>query len=150
MPLFLYINTTEREDFEIALLSDQKAIKRKTVKSVRRHSEKLLLSVNNLLIAGGHELKDINGIVVAKGQGSFTSLRIGIAMANALSYALGAPVVGIEAGELDLSGSRGKIDKTVLFAENGHSRSLRINSLFKQTKSPKIITPRYGQDFNAN
>jgi tRNA threonylcarbamoyladenosine biosynthesis protein TsaB len=38
-------------------------------------------------------LTDITGIVVYNGDGSFTGLRIGISVANALAYALDVPVV---------------------------------------------------------
>jgi tRNA threonylcarbamoyladenosine biosynthesis protein TsaB len=36
----------------------------------------------------------ITGIVAFQGPGSFTGLRIGISVANTLSYSLGVPVVG--------------------------------------------------------
>ena len=40
-----------------------------------------------------HSLSDIDGIVVFKGPGSFTGLRIGLSVANALAYALEIPIV---------------------------------------------------------
>jgi len=46
----------------------------------------------------GGDLKNISGIGVMKGPGSFTGLRIGLAVANTLADSLGIPVVG-EAGE---------------------------------------------------
>ena len=39
------------------------------------------------------DLKDLSGIVVFKGPGSFTGLRIGFSVANAFAYSLGLPVV---------------------------------------------------------
>lgn len=39
------------------------------------------------------ELEDIEGIVCFQGPGSFTGLRIGLTVANALSYALHIPIV---------------------------------------------------------
>jgi tRNA threonylcarbamoyladenosine biosynthesis protein TsaB len=42
------------------------------------------------------KLEDIQGIVVFKGPGSFTGLRIGITVANALAYSLNVPIVSDE------------------------------------------------------
>lgn len=53
-------------------------------------------------------LSDIDGIVCFKGPGSFTGLRIGLSVANALAYALDIPVVAkseknwLESGIKDL------------------------------------------------
>jgi tRNA threonylcarbamoyladenosine biosynthesis protein TsaB len=41
------------------------------------------------------DLTGISGIVVTQGPGSFTGLRIGIATAQSLGFALGIPVVGV-------------------------------------------------------
>ena len=50
------------------------------------------------LLAAVHELVDdprqIEGIVVGRGPGSFTSIRIGLAMARSLALALDVPVAG--------------------------------------------------------
>lgn len=40
------------------------------------------------------DLKDIHGINVVAGPGSFTGLRVGIAVANTLGWSLGIPVNG--------------------------------------------------------
>ena len=45
--------------------------------------------LNRLSISYG----DIGGIAVFKGPGSFTGLRIGMSVANALAYSLGIPIV---------------------------------------------------------
>jgi tRNA threonylcarbamoyladenosine biosynthesis protein TsaB len=44
---------------------------------------------------------DLNEIKVATGPGSYTGLRVGVAVANALAFALGIPVNGKET-ETDL------------------------------------------------
>lgn len=49
---------------------------------------------NTPLDARSFTLDDIQGIVVYKGPGSFTGLRIGTSVANALAYSLGISVVG--------------------------------------------------------
>ena len=41
-------------------------------------------------------MKQVTGIIVASGPGSFTGLRIGLSVANTLAYSLDVPIVGIE------------------------------------------------------
>ncbi len=58
-------------------------------------SEKLLLKIDQFLTGNGVKFKDLKAIVTNRGPGSFTGLRVGIATANALGYALKIPVIGI-------------------------------------------------------
>jgi len=41
-------------------------------------------------------IRQVTGIVVASGPGSFTGLRIGLSVANTLAYSLDVPIVGIQ------------------------------------------------------
>ena len=125
--MYLYLNTTERDSFAIALIAGERVIKKRTIQSFRKHSEKLLKSIAALLASGGYSLKDIKGIAAVKGPGSFTSLRIGIATANALAYGLRIPVIGVSA-EQELAG---------------------LSKLFGRRKSKRgisIVTPEYGRE----
>jgi len=126
--MYLCIDTTERDSFTIALLNDRGVVRSKTVASNRQHSEKLLKSITQLLKQGKSSLGEVKGIAAVKGPGSFVSLRIGISTANALSYALKVPIVGV-------SKEKG-IDE--------------IAALFKRrrvlSKTPSIITPEYGRE----
>ncbi|MBW3538221.1 tRNA (adenosine(37)-N6)-threonylcarbamoyltransferase complex dimerization subunit type 1 TsaB [Candidatus Parcubacteria bacterium] len=78
----------------------------------RQLSDQLLSKVKQLLQA--HELawRDFEGIIVFKGPGSFTGLRIGVTVANTLAYSLGIPVVAaggpdwVEAGWRRLSSAQ--------------------------------------------
>jgi len=64
------------------------------------HSEKLLPSIDWLLKELSVQKEELGGIAVSLGPGSFTSLRIGLAAAKGLSYALGIPIAGISTLEL--------------------------------------------------
>ncbi len=93
--MYLYINTTENDSFTIAVFDKKRIIKKKKVKSQKKHSEKLLKSIDSLLSGAEIKLSQIIGIAVAQGPGPFTSLRIGIATANALAFALGIKIAAI-------------------------------------------------------
>lgn len=59
------------------------------------HSQTLLPMVDGLLKAGGLTLSDVQGVAVSAGPGSFTGLRIGLAAAKALGFALDVPCAGV-------------------------------------------------------
>ncbi|MBW4060997.1 tRNA (adenosine(37)-N6)-threonylcarbamoyltransferase complex dimerization subunit type 1 TsaB [Candidatus Saccharibacteria bacterium] len=62
--------------------------------SGRTLADGLLGQIDNLLKQSQMQLSDLTGIVVFSGPGSFTSLRVGHSVANALADSLKIPVVG--------------------------------------------------------
>ena len=129
--MYLYLDTTERDSFQIALVDKGQVLKHKAILSVRQHSEKLLKAINGLLKARGMSAPAFakegargwfKGIVVVRGPGSFTSLRVGISTANALAFALDVPARGVLPGA-DLQ---------------------KLDTLFKK-KQNNIVLPEYGQ-----
>ncbi len=64
--------------------------------SGRNLSTELLGRLNDLVRDHQASLNDLTGIIIFSGPGSFTSLRIGHATANALADSLGIPVVGAQ------------------------------------------------------
>ncbi|HOF03431.1 MAG TPA: tRNA (adenosine(37)-N6)-threonylcarbamoyltransferase complex dimerization subunit type 1 TsaB [Atribacterota bacterium] len=67
--------------------------------SEKTHSATILPALDGMLNLVGIELKDINGIAVSIGPGSFTGLRIGLATAKGLAFALSTPIVGVNSLE---------------------------------------------------
>ncbi len=61
----------------------------------RTHSERLMPSIDRLLQDTSLSINRVQGIAISLGPGSFTGLRIGVAAAKGLAYALRIPVVGI-------------------------------------------------------
>ena len=62
--------------------------------SGRALSDELLGRIQDMVKQAGAELTDLTGLIVFSGPGSFTSLRIGHTVANALADTLAVPVVG--------------------------------------------------------
>ncbi len=58
-------------------------------------SQQLLPSLDILLKERGKKIRDLEGIVVILGPGSFTGLRIGLSLAKSLAFTLKIPLVGI-------------------------------------------------------
>lgn len=122
--MYLYLDTTERDSFRVALADKGVVLKDKTIYSARAHSEKLLKTINHLLVQSKMSVKDIAGIAVVAGPGSFTSLRVGITTANALGYALAIPVVGVSPDALPAQVAR----------------------FFNKKITKRIVLPKYGSE----
>lgn len=92
--MILYIDTTTREFVKLALIKKQDVfLLDKNVGN--KQSENLLDLLNKFLKSKKVKLEKIEKIIVNTGPGSFTSVRIGVVIANTLSFALKIPVIGI-------------------------------------------------------
>jgi tRNA threonylcarbamoyladenosine biosynthesis protein TsaB len=63
--------------------------------SRHRHGEELLQRVDEVLAEIGGDRSALTGVVVGTGPGSFTGLRIGLAAAKTIAYAMNVPIVGV-------------------------------------------------------
>ena len=61
----------------------------------RAEARSVLAAADELMRAVGVAPRDLDGIVVGTGPGSFTSIRMGLATARGLELALGVPVAGV-------------------------------------------------------
>ncbi|HUR43580.1 MAG TPA: tRNA (adenosine(37)-N6)-threonylcarbamoyltransferase complex dimerization subunit type 1 TsaB [Aestuariivirga sp.] len=62
----------------------------------RGHAEKIALMVRDVAAKAGMKFSDLDRIAVTLGPGTFTGVRIGLAMARGLGLALGIPVIGFD------------------------------------------------------
>lgn len=85
----LYIDTSDRETITVGI-----GDKRFKTEAKENASQKLLGFIEEVLKKEGQNIKDISEIEVATGPGSFTGLRVGVSVANAIGWALGIPVNG--------------------------------------------------------
>ncbi|HEX8763485.1 MAG TPA: tRNA (adenosine(37)-N6)-threonylcarbamoyltransferase complex dimerization subunit type 1 TsaB [Candidatus Saccharimonadales bacterium] len=84
---------TDKPEAEIGLFDDNQQMAYETWHAHRELSVTLHKKIIDLLTSRQKELKDVQGIVAFAGPGSFTGLRIGLTVANALAYGLEVPVV---------------------------------------------------------
>lgn len=91
----LYIDTSDSKKTIVGL--DKK---RWEFATKEHKSQKLLELIDKTLKKQKKSLKDLTEIEVNLGPGSFTGLRVGVSVANALSWALRIPINDKEVGEL--------------------------------------------------
>ena len=77
---------------------------------VTTHSERLLALVDEVLREAGLAPADLDTIVCGAGPGSFTGLRIGMATAKGLCFALGRPLLTVSSlAALAMEGAPGRV-----------------------------------------
>jgi tRNA threonylcarbamoyladenosine biosynthesis protein TsaB len=85
---------TDKPEAEVGLYKDNEQLAYVSWQAHRELAETLHGKIRDLLASVDLEIKDLQGIACFKGPGSFTGLRIGLTVANALSYSLDIPIVG--------------------------------------------------------
>src|ERR1700694_4379725 len=84
---------TDKPEAEIGLYDNEKQLVYEVWLAHRKLAETIHKKIAELLNTINKNLSDIEGIVCFKGPGSFTGLRIGLTVANALAYAQNIPIV---------------------------------------------------------
>jgi len=130
--MYLIINTTDDTKVEVILAKSQNDFKIKYAKGQRRQSENLLLTIDKILKENKISPQKIKGIGVVTGPGGFTSVRIGVVVANTLAYALKKEVYGLK--NSDYNNHKDLIEKII--------------TAFKNKKSKKIVLPYYDREPN--
>lgn len=83
----------------VAILDDEKLIKEISLDNGLTHSESLMLTIEQIFRETNLNLNYIDLLVVDKGPGSFTGIRIGTATIMAFADSLGIPSVGVSSLE---------------------------------------------------
>ncbi len=102
--MILYINTKDQKIIKVEIREKGK-VTREMSEENKFGSQVLLPLITKLLRIStpgvstqihsrSGRWEDLEGIEVEKGPGSFTGLRVGVSVANALGFALGIPVNG--------------------------------------------------------
>jgi tRNA threonylcarbamoyladenosine biosynthesis protein TsaB len=109
---------TDSPSAKIGLHKDNQTIDSVEWESQGNLADLIHEKLKNLLKNSNTELSSLEGIIVYRGPGSFTGLRISISVANALAYSLSVPIVGTDGDKWLEQGLRmllaGKDSKIVL------------------------------------
>jgi len=92
--LLLALDTSTRQA-SVALSSEDVLYGEYTWQIGNNHSVELLEHIQRLLAECGNTMQDIDGVAVATGPGSFNGLRVAVATAKALAFALQRSLVGV-------------------------------------------------------
>ncbi len=92
--MLLAIDTATR--FASVALYDKGGVKaEQSWRSDNNHSVEVLPAIVRMLDQQASSARDLSGVAIAKGPGSFTGLRIGMAIAKGLCLALDLPIIAV-------------------------------------------------------
>jgi tRNA threonylcarbamoyladenosine biosynthesis protein TsaB len=94
-PHFLILETSHRVG-KVALASAETIVGERTLDESRRHARDLAPAIRELLTVQGWRAADLDGVIVSRGPGSYTGLRVGIMSAKTLAFATGCALLAID------------------------------------------------------
>lgn len=86
---------TSNQPMSIAIMQDDIVLAETTSEDKKDHTSQLMPGIQHLFEEAKIEKNAIDGIVVAKGPGSYTGVRIGVTTAKTLAYALNTKLYGV-------------------------------------------------------
>lgn len=125
--MILFLDTSSKK-VKILLIFKENIFKSE-FEAKEKLSKVIFLEIEKILKKACFKKENLKALAGFIGPGSFTGLRIGLAVLNGLSFALNVPLIEIKEKEIkDLK----KLTKTIL-------------EKYKQKKFKEFLTPFYGQ-----
>lgn len=90
---------TSNKTMSVALADESGIIGEITSNAHQNHSIQLMPAIEKIMLDHGLKPSDLTKVVVARGPGSYTGVRIGVTVAKTLAWTLGLELVGISSLE---------------------------------------------------
>ena len=117
---------TDKPEAELGLYDGDTELAYEIWHAHRELAESLHRKIATLLEAQGKGWPDIQAVVAFQGPGSFTGLRIGLTVANAMAYAQSVPVVATQGDDWIADGI----------------------AALREGRNDRIVVPEYGGEAN--
>lgn len=95
VPRLLILETSSRTG-QVALALDNELCSVHRLDEARRHARELAPALAALLAEQGWRPRDVQAVIVSRGPGSYTGLRVGIMSAKTFAYATGCALVAVD------------------------------------------------------
>jgi tRNA threonylcarbamoyladenosine biosynthesis protein TsaB len=94
-PPLLILETSGRSGL-VALAAGPDLLAQRRLDEGRKHSRDLVSTIADLLTGQGWAARDLAAVIVSRGPGSYTGLRVGLMAAKTLAYATGCALIAID------------------------------------------------------
>ena len=111
------------------------------------HSEQLHGFIEKVLKKADIQMSSIDAVAVSKGPGSFTGLRIGVAAAKGICFALDLPLIGINSLEV-LAGKASMMEDALLFPMFD-ARRMEVYTMVLNEKK-EVLKPTFAEIITEN
>lgn len=136
---YLFIDTSTH-DLTVAISTDEKILSKATLSTTNEHSKYALVELKEVFAIAGLKPKDINKIMVTRGPGSFTGVRIGTTIAKTYAWSLNKDIVPISSlltYALGYSGYDYYI--SILDARHGHAYAAIYDTNYNEALKEQYI-----------
>jgi tRNA threonylcarbamoyladenosine biosynthesis protein TsaB len=94
-PRLLILETSGRVG-HVAVARGESLLGTRRLDESRRHARDLAPAAQELLAGLGWDPRDLHGVIVSRGPGSYTGLRVGVMTAKTLAYATGCALLAVD------------------------------------------------------
>ncbi|MDD4050973.1 MAG: tRNA (adenosine(37)-N6)-threonylcarbamoyltransferase complex dimerization subunit type 1 TsaB [candidate division Zixibacteria bacterium] len=114
MPVLGIDSSTDK--LSVGLAEADAVIAEKMIASSFEHASHIIGLIDSVLTESSYSIKDLSGVAVAIGPGSFTGLRIGLAVAKGITVAMHIPIIGVSTFEVLSHRLSGRFERFYLAA----------------------------------
>lgn len=139
MSLILNIDTA-LEKASICLAKNGRAITTSINKDQKDHASWLQTAIAESFNLTGFQIKDLDAVAVTIGPGSYTGLRVGLASAKGLCYALNIPLITVST--LELMASAVKSTEADLLCPMIDARRMEVFTAVYTKQLDEVIKPQ--------
>jgi tRNA threonylcarbamoyladenosine biosynthesis protein TsaB len=141
MPLILNIDTST-EAASICLCKEGKKLLLMENNDQKDHAAWLHVAIEKIMRDSGNAMKDLSAVAVTSGPGSYTGLRVSMATAKGLCYALQIPLITENTLQVMAFGAKEKNDDpTILFCPMIDARRMEVFTALYNNNLDEIISP---------
>lgn len=141
MANILHIDTAFNEA-SVMLANDGKVVAVIKNKLAKEHASFLHPAIQAVLADNGVSLQDMDAVAVANGPGSYTGLRVGLAAAKGICFALGKPLICLNNLEImAAAASKQQKDNDLLYAPMIDARRMEVYTALYKSNCETIKQP---------
>jgi tRNA threonylcarbamoyladenosine biosynthesis protein TsaB len=123
--LLLSIDTSTR-GCSVALHRNSELLASYELLTDKSSSAMLTTLIRNVVLDSGYVLHDLDAVVIAKGPGSYTGLRVGVSTAKGICFAIDKPLIAVNTLEAMFMQVRGFFTSETLFCPMIDARRMEV------------------------